>query len=333
MKKIIAVILLSLVVFAAAPAFAKFDPAFTWTTLETPHFLIHYHQGGEEIAKRAAVIAEDAHDRLAPRVKWDPKGRTHLVLVDAMDESNGATTPFPYNHITLFITRPAGEAGFGTVSYDEWLRMLITHEYTHTLQLDMVHGATNILQYLFGRLYFPNLFQPIWMTEGLATYEETEQTSGGRGRSPGAEMVIRMAVLENRFPKLSQAAVFPDFWPSGQVPYLFGEGFTRYIADKYGREKLAEISVKYSNHGIPWFVDLNGRWTLGEWYSDLWEEWHANLTSRYSKLRDELSAKGLTASLPLTRRGFENLAPAISPDGKLIAYAVSNNDEFPGIYV
>src|SRR5512145_3213812 len=118
--------------------------------------------------------------------------------------------------------------------------MVLTHEYTHTLQLDMVRRGPRRLQKVLGRIYFPNLFQPVWMIEGLATYEETEQTSGGRGRSPGAEMIIRTAVLENAFPDLGQASVFPDIWPAVDLPYLFGEGFTRYIADRYGREKLAE---------------------------------------------------------------------------------------------
>ncbi|MGC1454392.1 MAG: BamA/TamA family outer membrane protein [Nitrospirota bacterium] len=331
MKKIF--FLCSLLVLHASLAFAKFDPAFTWTTLETRHFYVHYHQGEEDIAKRAAVIAEDVHARLVPRIKWEPTGRTHLVLVDAMDDTNGLTTPFPYNHITLYLTPPIGAPGFGTTAYDEWMRTLITHEYTHILHLDMVHGVPDFLQYVFGRLYFPNLFEPIWMIEGLAVYEETEQTSGGRGRSPGSEMVIRMAVLEDKFPRLSQAAVFPDFWPSGEVPYLFGEGFTRFIADKYGRGKLADISSHYSYYGIPWLVDANGRWTLSAWYSDLWNEWQGELKTRYEKMRGELSAKGLTASLALTRRGFVNVSPAFSPDGKSIVYAVSNADEFPSIYL
>ncbi len=318
---------------AALPAHAKFDPFFTWTTLETPHFYIHYHQGEEELAKRVTVIAEDVHDRLVPRVKWDPAGRTHIVLVDARDSTNGLTTVFPYNHITLFLTQPAGAPGFGTTVYDEWMRTLITHEYTHILHLDMVNGVPDYLQYVFGRLYFPNEFEPVWMIEGLAVYEETEQTPGGRGRSPGSEMVIRSAVLEDRFPSLSQATTFPDFWPAGDVPYLFGEGFTRFIAEKYGREKLADIYVSYSKRIIPWFVDSNGRGVLKEWYRDLWDDWHNELRARYGRLRDELAAKGLTTSLPLTRRGYLNVSPAFSPDGARIAYTVQNADEFPGIYV
>jgi len=323
----------ALVLFLSSPSFAKFDPSFTWTTIETPHFLIHYHQGEEEIAKRAAVIAEDVHERLVPRIKWEPKQRTHIVLVDAMDESNGMTTPFPYNQMILFLTRPLGEPGFGTTVYDDWMRLLITHEYTHVLQLDMVHGVPKTLQGILGRVYFPNLFQPIWMIEGLAVYEETEQTSGGRGRSPGADMVLRMAALEGPFPSLGQAAVFPDFWPSGQVPYLFGGSFTRYIVERYGREMLADISKTYSGRGLPFFVDSTGRRVLYRSYDDLWFEWEVSLKERYRKQEQEVRSEGISTSQPLTKKGFSVVSPAYSIDGKHIAYAVSNADEFPGIYV
>jgi len=317
----------------ALPAVAKFDPIFTWATIETPHFYIHYHQGEEELSKRVAVIAEDVRDRLVPVVKWDPKGRTHIVLVDAMDDANGLTAVFPYKHITLFSTHPLGGFEFGSIVYEEWMRTLITHEYTHILHLDMVNGIPDYLQYVFGRLYFPNEFEPVWLIEGLAVFEETEQTSGGRGRSPGSDMIIRMAVLEDRFPNMSQATSFPDFWPAGDVPYLFGERFTRYIAEKFGRETLAEIYVSYSKHIIPFFVDANGKSVLKKWYSNLWDDWHNELSFRYNRLRDELSVKGLTTSLPLTQRGYLNVFPAFSPDGARIAYTVINADEFPGIYV
>jgi Tol biopolymer transport system component len=334
LKKILFVF--SLLLLHASFADAKFDPSFVWNTLETTHFSIQYHQGEEEIAKRVAVLAEDVHDRLVPRIKWEPKGRTHLVLVDAVDASNGLTTPFPYNLITLYITPPVGEPGFGTVAYDEWMRLLITHEYTHTLQLDMVYGGYGaVMRALFGRSFlgFPNLVQPIWLIEGLAVYEETEQTSGGRNRSPGHEMVIRTAVLEDRFPRMSQATVFPDFWPTGQVPYLFGGAFNRFIAEKYGREKLAEISVTYSSRGVPFLVDSTGERVLQQEYGSLWDEWLNGLRTRYAVVRDEVIAKGLTTSLALTKRGFLNSFPAFSPDGARIAYVVENNDEFPGIYV
>jgi len=326
----IAALLLSL---GGGAVYAKFDPSFVWTTLETPHFLIHYHQDGEAIAKRAAVIAEDVHSRLVPKIRWEPKDKTRLVLVDAMDEANGYTSPIPYNQIVLFLTQPAGGPGFGLTAYDDWLRLLITHEYTHVLHLDMMNGGPETVQKVLGRIYFPNLFQPEWMIEGLATYEETELTGGGRGRSPGAEMEIRTAVLENAFPDLGQASVFPDSWPAGDLPYLFGEGFTRFIADKYGRDKLAEVSLLYSSRKFPFLVGSTGEKVLQENYEQLWSEWKRELGNRYGKQRDELSSKGLTPSTPLTRKGFVTANPAISPDGTKIAFGVVQGDEYPGIYL
>lgn len=324
----------SLLLLVSAPSYAKFDPSFTWTTLETPHFLIHYHQGGEEIAKRAAQIAEDVHALLVPRIRWEPKQKTEVVLVDSMDEANGMSSPLPYNQMILFLTQPVGEPGFGTTEYEEWMRLLITHEYTHVLQLDMINGGLgNVLQTVFGRFYFPNALQPKWLIEGLAVHEETQQTSGGRGRSAGSDMVLRMAVLEERFPPVGQMAVFPDTWPSGQVPYLFGWSFIQFIADKYGREKLADLSLNYSNRNFPFLVNSTAKRTFGQNYRNLYYEWKSALTHKYEKQRDEITAKGITLSTPLTRKGYETISPVYSPDGSRIAYFEANGDEFPGIYI
>jgi hypothetical protein len=189
-----------------------------------------------------------------------------------------------------------------------------------------------VMQTLFGRLYFPNEWQPIWLIEGLAVYEETEQTSGGRGRSAGADMVLRMATLEGPFPPISQMTVFPDTWPSGDVPYLFGGSFIRFIADKYGRENLADLSITYSGRGFPFLVESTAGRVLGNNYGTLWEEWRTALRDKYEKQRDEVRANGLTASTALTHKGYDTLAPVYSPNGG-IAYLEANGDEFPGIYV
>ncbi len=334
LKKI--AIVFAILLLHVSTAHAKFDPGFTWTTLETPHFLIHYHQGSEEIAKHTAEIAEDVHARLVPRIHWTPQDKTQIVLVDEMDEANGMTSVLPYNQMILLLTQPVGEPGFGTTPYDDWMRLLLTHEYTHVLQLDMDNGGYgHVFRTLFGRspLSFPNVIQPEWLIEGLAVYEETSQTNGGRGRSAGAEMVLRMATLEGLFPSLSQMTVFPDTWPSGDVPYLFGDSFIQFISDKYGREKLAGISLAYSSRWVPFLVESSGQRALRASYNSLYREWKAWLKEKYEKQSDRVRAKGISASTALSHKGYETLSPALSPDGRRIAYAESNGDEFPGIYV
>lgn len=331
--------LLLLLCFFYLPAtFAKTDPSFSWNTLSSPHFLVHFHQGEEALAKRVVAIAEDVHTRLVPRMKSQPHERTNIVLIDALDDANGWATPFPYNLITLYITQPHGESIFGAGNYDDWMRLLITHEYTHIVQLDMVKSFPEVLQNIFGNLYFPNMFQPVWLIEGLAVHEETELTGGGRNRSPASDMVLRMAVLENDFPDISHAANYTEKFPDGQVPYLFGGGFTGFIAKKYGREKLADLSLEYSGRWWPFLVSGTARRTLGSNYSELWDEWKNELDVRYDADRQKVLAQGLSASRALTPNGFNrggymNLAPAISPDGRRIAYAVTNADEHPAIHL
>ncbi len=315
----------------SAPASAKFDPAFTWITIETPHFLIHYHQGEEELAQRAARIAEEEHARLVPRIKWEPREKTHLVFVDRADFSMGSTMNFlTYNHIIFLTAYPHGQTAFPV----DFLRVLIAHEYTHVLQIDMVHGPAAILQKIAGRVYFPNytLFQPTWMIEGLADYEAAGQLFNGY--VPGTDMIVRMAVLEDRLPTLDRMSTyFVTEWPGMGTPYIFGESFIHYLSDTYGRDKVADISVEYSGRIVPFLVNATGERVLNKSYEELWGEWKQSLEVKYRKQRDEIAAKGITASFSLTRRGYANANPSFSPDGTKIAYTVSNADEFPGIYI
>ena len=153
---------------------------------QTPHFAVHFHEGCDELAARAARLAEEIHAQLAPRVGWTPRARTQLIIADDSDAAGGWASPYPYNQIMITPTPPLGEPGLGTTRHDDWLRLVITHEYTHVLQLDMAVAAAAGLRRVFGRLYFPNALQPQWLIEGLATFEETELTAGGRGRSPAS---------------------------------------------------------------------------------------------------------------------------------------------------
>ncbi|MBI3479361.1 MAG: PD40 domain-containing protein [Nitrosomonadales bacterium] len=324
-------LLLLLSFFYLPVVYAKTDPSFSWRTLSSAHFLVHYHQGEEALAQRALAIAEDVHTRLVPRLKSQPHDRTHIVLVDARDDANGSATPLPYNLIKLYITQPFGESVFGAMNYDDWMRLLITHEYTHIVHLDMVNSLPAVLDSIFGNLYFPNMFEPVWLIEGLAVYEETELTGGGRNRSPAADMVLRMAMLENNFPPISHAANYTEKWPGGKVPYLFGGGFTAFIARKYGREKLADLSLDYSGRWWPFLVNGTARRVLGSDYDELWAEWKSELASRYEADKQKVLVQGLSVTRALTQRGDMTLAPAISPDGKQIAYYAQDEDEHPAI--
>jgi Tol biopolymer transport system component len=308
-----------LFLFTAVRSEARLDPRLDWHTIETDHFLVHYHDGLEEIAPTAARIAEETHHRLAPVLRWTPVGRTHLVLADVVDAPNGFATPFPYNRMVIYLTPPL-EQPFALTGREEWLRLVITHEYAHILHLDTVHGLPRMLRRIFGRIYFPNLFQPVWVLEGLATHEETRATDGGRGDSTYTDMILRMAVLENRFPTLAQAAIFLDTWPAGEIPYLFGVGFFQHLVEKYGEGLPGDLSENYAGRALPFQVDSTARRTFGSTFKREWRIWQGNLADHYQPLKRN-RVKDWPAAEPLTDEGYRNIFPAISPSGTLIAYS------------
>jgi Tol biopolymer transport system component len=302
-----------------APGESRLDPRLKWSTLETPHFLVLFHDGGEVVAARAAMIAEEAHQLLSPDLRWEPAGKTRLVLADVSDAANGFATPFPFNRIIIYLSPPL-EAPFSIADNEEWLRIVITHEYAHILHLDNVQQGPALLRNIFGRLYFPNIFQPNWLIEGLATYEETALSQGGRGRSSYTEMLLRTAALTGTFPDLAQGATFPDSWPGGELPYLYGVKFYQYLVAKYGPTLPGALSQGYAGRSLPFMVDSTARAVFGSTFKAEWLLWQQQLQREYSSKAREVTAAGLTEVAVLSHDGGTTLFPALSPAGDWIAY-------------
>lgn len=143
------IMLLTFTVRAASAA--TFDPSFKFVTIETGHFTLYFHQGLEETGQRAAVIAEEVHEKLTPLFKWTPREKTNIVIADNSDFANGMATVIPYNAIYLQAVLPAAASSIG--KYDDWLRLLITHEYAHILTSDPVRGYSETMRRIFGKVY------------------------------------------------------------------------------------------------------------------------------------------------------------------------------------
>jgi Tol biopolymer transport system component len=330
---LLASLLLSALLAGCAPPslfpLGKPDPLLRWRTLKTAHFAIHYHQGEEALADRVARIAEEVHAQLVPDMGWSPRQRTQLIVTDNYDPANGYASPFPYNAMLVTSSAPSGGELTGLENQDDWLRLVMVHEYAHILHLDLVKGAPRILQDLFGRLYFPNLWQPLWIIEGIPTFFETKLTAGGRGRSNLFDMILRMAALEGRLNSLDQASSSLVSWPGGTIPYLYGVMFCQYLAERYGEEKLSQIGHNYGSRLVPFMVNRSAKQVLGRDYRLLWAEWQSGLRRKYIAQMEQIRAAGLSATTRLTHRGYLISEPVFSPDGRYIAYSESNQDEYP----
>ncbi|MDY6968049.1 MAG: hypothetical protein SVR08_05275 [Spirochaetota bacterium] len=337
-------VLLIVIIFSFSHAVTSaimFDPELEWKTITTEHFYIHFHQGLEQEAKKLTVIAERVHNRLKDLIKWEPYSRTDVILVDNMDMANGFAMPLPDNRIQIYLSRP--RPGGVLSNFDNWLENVFTHEYTHILNIDTVNGFAWGMRLVFGRLYFPNVFLPIWLLEGNAVYHESSYSSSGRNNSTYTDMVMRMEVFSDNIKSISEASHFPRSWPLGSVPYLYGGLFVDFLERKYGKGTIADIFIDvsydflpYSDHTIPYilpFVRSSADYAFGgfylTWYH-LWNEWKNYLKFKYNLQISKIKDEGvLTNYKNITDTGYETTLPLYSRDGKYIYYVRFTNYNKP----
>jgi hypothetical protein len=328
------------------------SPFLNWLTLQTDHFSIHFPEGLEEGAKKAALHLEEAHEVLTPVFRWTPRHRTEVLLLDNSDQANGlAGAQFRFGLI-LWLTPPDN---WSSISYyDDWLRLLTFHEYTHTLNLDPTRTWMEAFRIFYGDGIRPNALWPRWLTEGFAVYIETRFTQAGRGRSPYYEMLLRTAVYEDALGKKDHISLdrihgdYPEY-PSGGIPYVYGYHMTHQILkdadldfptlthDKKDiiQDDLAILGLlSYRSAGrVPFFLNSNLRNITGKSFIHYWSTWRDQTNLRMKEQIKTLNSAPLTKEKKLIHQGYQTLACDVSPDGKLLAYHLETKDSPMALYV
>ncbi len=320
---------LVVVLFLTARAHAG-DGDQKWQTIDTPHFHIHYYdlpdgRGEEALAQRLATVAEDAYRRLVPYLGPGSKRATHVVLADVTDDYNGFANVYPYPAINLRATSPDDRAELN--DYDDWLSGLFLHEYTHILHLGTIGGpcaltVNALLGWGLGLVMSPNSYQPRFLLEGLAVFEESERTSGGRLRNSIWDMYLRAATLEKRFERIDQFSHVPIQFPQGNSYYLYGSAFTRFIATTYGQGALQRMSYGYGHSCIPGAINRTIRHVTGKTWIELYGDFHAAMEKRYQAQSKSIVSRGLwpadESATRLTGPRFNVGRPAFLPDGQIL---------------
>lgn len=298
------------------------DPSLRWRTITTPHFYVHYYisdrQDETEVGRRIARACERAHATLAPMLKHSPSTRTHVVVTDNTDGANGSAQIVPMNIIRLYVTGPTSLNALN--DYDDWFYGLILHEYTHILHIDTIHGVARVVNAVLGKTWAPNQIQPRWFIEGLAVYFETKRSAGGRNRSSIFDMYLRMAVLEGRLLEMDQITSNTRYFPQGTVPYLYGARFVEYLAQRYGEQKLTQISHAYGGTLVPYSINRVARRVLGKTYVELYAKFKEHLRRRYALQRAMVERRGLTPFRKITDHGESCGSPRFSADGRELVF-------------
>lgn len=329
----------------------RYDPGLNWQVLECPHFSVYFFQNEnktsnhnsnniKKIAQQIADIAEETYQQVNAQL-GSPSKHHHLqkiaiIMEDFSDYALGFASSFAHRVIRLSLTAPTAKSF--DLKFKSWLKMVITHEYTHLAHFEMTAGPTTALRALFGQILTPNALQPIWSIEGLAVYNETKFTTGGRGIDARYDMYLRMATLEDQFNTLDQInGYYLTSWPNGTAPYIYGQSLIHFIAQKYGEDKtiaLSEIFCEYPYLGFNYALKR----AIGLDLEKLYQNWKDSLKEKYQLQEQKiLSQKNLTPSQQLTKYhywvDYPHWLSTPAPDGDKIAFRVSTPHSYPSIQI
>lgn len=190
--------------------------------------------------------------------KYEPSEPLTLFIEDFSDWANGGAAGVPRNFI--YISMSPYMYVFEVAPANERMSLLMHHELTHIVAMDMAsssdrfwrrffgskiqHVPENPLSLLYGFLTSPRKYSPRWYHEGIAVNMETWM-SGGIGRALGSydEMVFRSMIRDNThiydLVGLEAEGTAIDF-QVGANSYLYGTRFFSYLSLKYGPEKIVE---------------------------------------------------------------------------------------------
>jgi hypothetical protein len=254
---------------AATPLDGQVKPNADWRTIKTEHFYIHFTPDLEEVARRAAVLAETAYVQLSKHLA-KPRGKIDVLITDDVDFSNGWATPFPSNRVGIYANPPVFESALRFT--DDPTQLVLTHELTHIFHLDRAKGLWATLQRVLGRnpFFFPNAYQPRWITEGLAVYYESKLTGSGRLVGSEHHMIARSAALAHRVPRIDQLSLANPHFPYGYSAYAYGSLFIDHLARTHGDSSIARFIESSSYQLIPFWINRPARRAFGRRLNTEW---------------------------------------------------------------
>lgn len=323
-----------------APAHAQNHPELHWLTVETPHFIVHYHEGADHTARAAAGIAEAVYPRVTGFYGWEPSKKTHLILADYEDYANGSAYFFD-GKMAIWATN----LEFDLRGTTQWLWNVITHEFTHMINIQSSQRTPRHVPAIYFQLFdyekerrtdvltgYPNTLVsypisgvnvPAWFAEGTAQYMAPDVHLDYWDAH--RDMVVRMAALGDRILPYDQMSLFKGSLASEQV-YDHGFSLVRYIVRTHGPEALPKIIDELRK---PTRLSAEGAFkaATGESGKELYEAWkadtRADALAEAARLGDDRRE-----GRPFGTEGTYNVRPKFSPDGRRLAWLSNGGSPF-----
>jgi len=272
----------------------------------TPHFEIYYYLKNDSMLKRFGQEAElwytihqqvfrDTFKKPNPIILYanHPDFQQTTAIDGDIDVGTGGVTEGLKNRIVM----PVMET-------NEMTRHVIGHELVHAFQYHTLLGKDS------GN--FENINNmPLWMIEGMAEY-----LSLGKKDSYTA-MWMRDAYLNHDIPTVKDLTESNKYFP-----YRYGEAFWSFIGSTYGDTVIVPFFKNTARFGLGYAIKR----TFGYDDKTLSNLWKNAIEATYKPfLKDTLQQPVGHRIVDDKNAGKLNVAPAISPDGKYLAYLSEKN--------
>ena len=281
--------------------FTEFHPELDWFTIKGKHVEVHFHEGAERTAQVVLKIADEVWDPICSLYDYQPD-KVHYIIKDIDDYSNGATYFFD-NKIEIWTSA----LDFDLRGAHNWLRNVISHEFTHMVQIQAAMKLNRsvpafflqVLTYEDERrpdiLYgFPNVIVsyplatinvPAWFAEGTAQYMRKEFNYDNWDSH--RDMILRSYALDNNMLTWNEMGVFGKTSLGNESVYNSGFALTKYIAQKYGEDKLRDVTKALGNFGT-FSIDAAFDKVLGKDGNEIYDEWSSFLKNDYRKRSEKI---------------------------------------------
>lgn len=310
-----------------------------WRTIKTEHFEIHYHPGEEWAARKTAEIAEEIYGPITEFYGHEPDGTVYFNLFDIEDDMAGATYYY-LNRIDI----SASGFDFHLRGTNNWLRDVITHEFTHMVSLQKAMKMPRRIPAIYLQAIgfedekrpdvmtgYPNLqisvpiageIAPNWFAEGLAQFQY--KTVRFDIWDSHRDMLLRTATLNDELLTLDEMGVFGKNSLQSEMVYNQGYSLVLFVSERYGEDKLVELTGAISSP-LRWTFNSACKKVLGMSEGKLYEMWREELEQRYGAIADRVKQDQREGER-IAGKGFYNLFPVSDSRGGILYLSNDGGD-------
>ena len=275
---------------------------------ETPHFEMYYYMENDSLLSNLAKESElwyelhqqvfrDTFSRKNPLIIYNnhPDFQQTTAIQGEISVGTGGVTEAFKNRVVMPIMQVNSQT-----------RHVLGHEMVHAFQYRvLIEGDSTNLENI-GNL-------PLWMVEGMAEY-----LSVGK-KDAFTAMWMRDAYLNKDIPSLRDLSESNRYFP-----YRYGQAFWSYIGSTYGDTVIVPLFKATAKFGYEMAIQR----VFGYNSNTLSNLWKNTIENDYkSLLKDTAQVPVGRAVIDRNNGGNTNVSPAISPDGKYIAF-LSEKDLF-----